>query len=112
LNGVISGDGRWKLLLPHETFHAVPANGGERGTMQALKMEASLFDMEKDIGETTNLAAQHPDVMKKLMMFVERGRDDLGDALVGRVGKNLRAPGRLTDGVSPLPDGVRFPAGR
>lgn len=112
LNGVISGDGRWKLLLPHETFHAVPANGGERGTMQALKMEASLFDMKKDVGETTNVALQHPDVMKKLMMFVERGRDDLGDTLVGRAGRNLRAPGRLSDGVSPLPDGVPIPAGR
>lgn len=75
-------------------------------------MESSLFDMKKDMGETTNVAAQHPDVVKTLMTFVERGRDDLGDTLTGRVGKNLRAPGRLTDGVSPLPDGVSVPAGR
>jgi hypothetical protein len=44
--------------------------------------------------------------MKKLMTFVERGRDDLGDTLTGRVGKNLRAPGRLPDNVSALPVGV------
>jgi hypothetical protein len=29
------------------------------------------------------------------MTFVERARDDLGDALVGREGRNVREPGRL-----------------
>ena len=29
------------------------------------------------------------------MVFVERAREDLGDSLTKRVGKNVRPPGRL-----------------
>lgn len=51
--------------------------------------------MEKDVGETTSVAGKNPDVVKKLMTFVERAREDLGDALVNRESRNVREAGRL-----------------
>lgn len=110
LNAVESG--RWKLTLPHRTFHAIGGKGGERGSQELLDMPLSLFDLDKDIGETINVAAAHPDVVAKLMKYVEQAREDLGDSLTSRVGKNLRTPGRLPDGASPLPDGVPVPPAR
>jgi hypothetical protein len=47
-----------------------------------------LFDLHADIGETTDLAAQHPQIVARLMQHIEHARDDIGD--VDRVGKNAR----------------------
>ena len=59
------------------------------------ELELSLFDLEKDPGETTNVAAGQPEVVSRLMQLVERAREDLGDSLTKRTGKNVRPPGRL-----------------
>jgi arylsulfatase len=37
-----------------------------------------LFNLDKDISETTNVAAQHPDVVAKLQGFVHQMDADLG----------------------------------
>lgn len=112
LNAVISGDGRWKLVLPHQSFHALPANGGARGTTEPISMELSLFDIDHDVGESRNVAASHAAEITRLLVFVERARVDLGDTLTNRVGANIRQAGRLPDGASPLPDGVAVPPPR
>ena len=54
-----------------------------------------LFDLEDDLGETTDVAAQHPDVVKRLEALAEQCREDLGDAVTGQPGKNVRAVGRV-----------------
>jgi arylsulfatase A-like enzyme len=90
--------GRWKLHLPHDYDIHTPGNGGGRGKVSRQRIELSLFNLETDIGETTNVADQYPDVVKRLMKYVERARTDLGDSLTGREGKNLRPAGKL--GVS------------
>jgi arylsulfatase len=38
-----------------------------------------LFDLETDPGERNDLAAQHPEVVERLMRLVEKAREDLGD---------------------------------
>lgn len=93
--------GRWKLVLPH-TYRTMqgqePGQDGKPGRYRQVKIEApQLYDLETDIGETTDLADKHPDIVGKLMIYAEAAREDLGDALTNRSGKNVRPPGRLAD---------------
>lgn len=87
--------GKWKLHLPHPYVEHTPGNGGARGKSVNKQLELSLFDLEKDVGETTNVAAQHPALVKKLLEYAERARADLGDTLTNREGKNMRAAGKI-----------------
>jgi arylsulfatase len=41
--------------------------------------ELSLYDLETDIGETTNVAAEHPHVLVRLRQLAHQARMDLGD---------------------------------
>jgi arylsulfatase len=54
-----------------------------------------LYRVATDPGETKDVAADHPEVVKALLALAEKARDDLGDALTGRTGKGVREPGRL-----------------
>jgi arylsulfatase A len=94
LHAVRSGD--WKLHLPHP-YQALELAGrdGSPGKYARKEIELSLFDLEKDPGESTNVAERHPDVVKKLLQYAERAREDLGDSLTNRVGKNIRLAGRM-----------------
>ena len=101
LQAVTTGDGRWKLQLPH-TWHSMPAENaghdGIPGTYKDRKIEtAELYDLANDIGETTDVSAAHPDIVRQLEAEAEKARAELGDALSGRTGTGLREPGRLND---------------
>jgi arylsulfatase A-like enzyme len=88
--------GRWKLHLPHPWREVLEeGRGGEPGKIRQSRTELALYDLERDPGETTDLAAAHPEIVRKLQVFVERARADLGDALTARTGKNLRPAGAL-----------------
>jgi arylsulfatase A-like enzyme len=88
--------GKWKLHLPHPYTHLEEAgSGGSPGRLVRREIGLSLFDLELDIGETTNIAEQNPEVVKRLMALAERAREDLGDSLTGREGKNVRLAGKL-----------------
>lgn len=91
--------GKWKLMLPH-TYRTMadqpPGKDGKPGRYKQVKIEkAELYDLETDVGETKNVADANPDVVKKLLEYAEAARNDMGDALTKRPGKNLRQPGRL-----------------
>ena len=77
--------GRYKLHVPH--YYDIVETGEQR------KIELSLFDLEADIGETTNIADKHPDVVNKLLALCEQARRDLGDHDIG--GAGVRPPGTL-----------------
>ena len=47
-----------------------------------------LYDLSTDIGEKTNVADRHPEVVAELMKHVEYARNDIGD--FNRKGKNAR----------------------
>jgi arylsulfatase A len=86
--------GRWKLHLPHPYMSLdVAGNDGSPGKYVRKEIPLSLFDLEKDAGETTNVVDRHPAVVKQLLEYAERARDDLGDSLTKRVGKNVRPAG-------------------
>jgi arylsulfatase A-like enzyme len=106
LQAVTSGDGRWKLLLPHtyRTLAGKPSrNDGTPIEYQQIKLETSeLYDLANDVGETKNVAGEHPDVVLQLESEAEKARQELGDALTGRKGNGVREPGKRLDLKSQL----------
>ncbi len=96
LQAVLSGP--WKLHLPH-TYHTLAGQPGGRdgkpAPYQQRKIGTELYDLEGDVGETTNVVGQHPEIVKRLEALAERCRADLGDSLTNRIGKGVREPGRL-----------------
>jgi len=76
--------GKWKLVVVEQ----------ERKTITRLDTP-KLYDLEKDIGETADVAAQNPDVVKRLAGQIEKCRADLGDRDVP--GKNCRPVGYYKD---------------
>jgi len=68
--GVISGDGRWKLHLPHSYRTLEYAgNDGRPGKYREATIELSLFDMEADPYERENVIEKFPDVAKRMQAF-------------------------------------------
>jgi arylsulfatase len=110
--------GVWKLHLPHEylTVAAAPGKAGKPSNYENMRplsieqsgirgiasrhgyavrpIELSLFHLGEDVGETRNVAAAHPDVVRELQALAETARNDLGDSLTQRPGRNVRPAGR------------------
>lgn len=98
LQAVMSGV--WKLYLPHTYRTLAGQPGGRDGKparYQQRTIGTELYDLENDVSETTNVAAEHPDLVRRLEALAEKARDDLGDALTKRIGKGVREPGRLAE---------------
>lgn len=72
-----------------------PGKDGLPGKYKPLPVGLELYNVRDDIGETTNVAAANPEVVKKLEALAEQAREDMGDKLTNRVGKNAREPGRV-----------------
>lgn len=90
--------GRWKLHFPHEyrTLVGEPGSGGKPGPYDYhAKIGLELFDLRSDIGESTNVADAHTDVVKRLQALADKMRADLGDSATGAKGSGVREPGRL-----------------
>ena len=78
--------GRWKLVLPRSEH---PPWTGWSGRFDGSGVkELTLIDLESDIGEARNVAADHPDIVARLMRLVEDARQELGD--YDRVGAGAR----------------------
>jgi arylsulfatase A-like enzyme len=59
-------------------------------------MEAALYDLVADPGETTDVRADHPAELAELDAFAEEIRGQLGDVLQDRLGRDVRPPGHTT----------------
>ncbi len=84
--------GKWKLHLPREK-EPIGAAPFSRNTHVAPADRVGfdkpfLVDLANDLGETTNVAVEHPQVVERLLGLAEAMREDLGD--YNRVGKNMR----------------------
>jgi arylsulfatase A-like enzyme len=88
---------------PHEAFFYFICDDLEAVRVGQWKLHVSkrgeamteLYDLEKDIGESANVAKQHPDVVKTLQARLDNCRADIGDALAGAEGANCRPIGRV-----------------
>lgn len=92
---------QWKLVLPRA---AKPGHLGWWARMIDAVPETALYDLDNDIEESTNVAAEHPKIVVRLETLVASARDDLGDW--NRIGKGARfhespAPTRRGPGSPP-----------
>ncbi|QKJ32055.1 sulfatase [Mucilaginibacter mali] len=82
----------WKLVLPHKSssyqlLHGVNGNGGK---ILKIDVPLALYDLAHDPGEAYDVQQLHPDIMKHMQALADSAREDLGDDLTGRAGKNVR----------------------
>lgn len=109
--------GAWKLHLPHDylVVAAEPGRGGKpsnfgymkpdaiessgirgiasRHGYRVEKIELSLYNLATDPGERENVAAAHPDIVKRLQEVADQARADLGDAITKVPATNIRPAG-------------------
>lgn len=73
--GIVSTDGKWKLHLRH-AYNALAVSGkdGMPGKYESRILEASLFDMEKDPYETTNVMEKYPEAAARLQAYAAEHR--------------------------------------
>jgi len=75
--------GKWKLILERTEGRA------------QLRVPTALYDLDADISEEHDLSASYPKVVKRLQVLAEECREDLGDIITGRTGKNVRPSGKV-----------------
>ncbi|MGA0134060.1 MAG: sulfatase, partial [Opitutales bacterium] len=112
LHAVRSGDWKLHFAHPYLTNIGAPGRGGKpsghgtyvprpitdssmdaiasRHGQKVAQIGLSLFNLRDDPGETKNLAAKHPDIVKRLSALAGPVREDLGDKLTGVQGKGRR----------------------
>jgi arylsulfatase A-like enzyme len=83
LEAVRHGD--WKLQVAAPAKKAEPKDGG---------FQARLYNLKTDVGETKDVAAAHPDVVRKLEGLIAAMKDDLG---VDGMGPGCRPLGKVKD---------------
>jgi hypothetical protein len=73
-------DSQWKLVLPAAPANAAgkaKAKGKAKGSAKVANTPL-LFHLKTDIGESTDVAVQHPEIVARLEKLVEKMKDDLG----------------------------------
>jgi arylsulfatase A len=92
--------GRWKLHFPHAYRRLAGREGGTDGRpapYEEGQVDLALFDLENDIGETTDVKDQHPEIVVTIEKLADRMRDDLGNSARKMNGSGRRDPGRLAE---------------
>ncbi|MEA1784764.1 sulfatase [Arenibacter sp. GZD96] len=89
--------GKWKLYFPHNyrTMDGqTPGKDGLPGDYAYVDLtDIALYDLEADISETKNVAAENPEIVAKIEALANQMRSKLGDALQGVEGTENRSPG-------------------
>lgn len=98
LQAVVMGD--WKLYFPHKYRSIAPGqafrNDGNPIDYYMIEMkEMELYHIPSDPSESRNVIGQNSEVVTKMKALAEKAREDMGDALQNREGKNNREPGKI-----------------
>jgi arylsulfatase A-like enzyme len=94
----------WPLLSgrskesPHSALYYFQGNNLRAVRSGSWKLELKgnkLYDLDKDIGETMDVANEHPEVVKRLQGYADKMAADLGRD--GKSGPGVRPPGRVAN---------------
>lgn len=88
--------GPWKLAIRPQSL----GMGIKEKPEDLLTSEVRLYNLEDEIGERTNVAAQHPEVVSRLQMIADEMSADIGS---GRAGPGVRKPGEVNNPVTLYP---------
>ena len=84
--------GPWKLVFPrpgrNESEWLLSRGGAFLGEILEPVTELALYNLDSDIGETANVAADHPDEVERLTALADAAREELGD--YDRIGTGVR----------------------
>jgi len=100
LHAILSGDGRWKLYLPHQYRSLngrVGTNDGLPIDYEQNKIGTELYDLENDVSETMDVADKNPEIVDQLLEYAEKARQELGDKLTDRIGVGVRQIGLVAE---------------
>jgi arylsulfatase A-like enzyme len=85
--------GSWKLHLGAKAGGKGNAKGGKaKGGADAKSEAPTLCNLENDIGESKDVSAEHPEIVRKLRALADSMKDDLG---LDGVGPGCRQLGRV-----------------
>jgi len=90
-------DNRWKLVFPHRyrTMDGQePGKDGIPGRFAHREIPLVLYDLTNDIGETTDVSAEYPDIVQRLQKAADAFIADLGNG--DQKGPGVRPSGRRT----------------
>lgn len=91
--------GKWKLYFPHNyrTMEGQqPGKDGLPGNYVHLDLnEIELYDLSEDLSETTNVAAEYPEVVEEMEQLADLMRKKLGDSLKDMEGTDNRPAGTI-----------------
>jgi hypothetical protein len=93
-------EGPWKLALRPQ-LESTRWEKGSHYPPDAATSAPRLYNLDADIGERTNVADQHPDVVAHLTQLFNAMAADLGSD--GKKGPGVRAPGRIDHPVMLYP---------
>jgi len=89
--------GKWKLYFPH-TYRSLNGKPGGKGGIPVdyeynTIENVELYNLSTDIGETTDVAAENPEIVARIKSLGDAMRTELGDALTDKEGTGTRPIG-------------------
>ncbi len=84
-------EGKYKLHIPAKAGDWMVARWDQHSPKKDHVYSGKspvLYDLDADLGETTDIAAKHPAVVKRLLALAEKARGDIGD--YNRIGNGAR----------------------
>ena len=88
--------GKWKLHVSRELrAHQQTGIVSQAVIDENAGTVPGLFDLESDIGETTNVYDNYPDIVADLSALAQACRVDIGDEATGMAGVNIRLAARV-----------------
>jgi len=91
-------DTRWKLVFPHHYLTMegqTPGKDGMPGQYALRQTPLALYDLDKDIGETTDCSDEYPEIVQRLQAAADAIRAELGEG--DMMGPGVRPAGIIEE---------------